>query len=178
MAMGGKGLVFWVACGLAASSAVHAQPPKPAACIWANTTSNTRAAMLARAPSVDAILGPITDDQAAGLVAKCKLPEGMASMVIVGQVLRANTLTAWSLDVLKSSYQVDRPALDAQWKSLPPVAKTDFTKAFTPAFKPSDAALDGLEAAQKRLNLASEEAKAALFDYLASRAILEGLDGG
>jgi hypothetical protein len=161
----------------AAPSAKAKPSAKPAACIWAATTDNTRAAMLARAPSLDAILAPINDDQAAGLAAKCGLPAGMASMVKVGQVLRAHTLIDWAATALASDYKVDQAVLDAQWPSLSAVTKREFATAFTPAFKPSDAAYDGLDVLRGKLKLSDDDAGVILFDYAAARAVIEGLDG-
>jgi hypothetical protein len=154
-----------------------AKSTKPAACIWAATTDNTRAAMLARAPSLDAILGPITDDQAAGYAAKCGLPAGMASMVEVGQVLRARTLIDWATAELASRFMIDQAMLDAQWSGLAAVTKREFATAFTPAFMPSDAAYAGLDALRNKLKLSGDDATLVLSDYAAARAVIEGLDG-
>jgi hypothetical protein len=184
-----KGFIVASLLGLALVQPALAQPAKPArpakpaasakpaACIWAATSDNTRAAMLARAPSLDAILGPISDDQATGLAAKCGLPAGMASMVKVGQVLRARTLIDWATAQLASKYMIDPAALDAQWPSLPAVTKREFATAFTPAFKPSDAAYDGLDALRDKLKLSGDDATVVLFNYAAGRAVIEGLDG-
>jgi hypothetical protein len=177
-----KGFVLASLLGLALLHPASAAPPakpaaKPAACIWAATTENTRNAMLARAPSLEAILAPITGDQAAGLAVKCGLPAATPSLVIVGQVLRARTLMAWAADQLASKYHVEPAALDAQWPSLAAVTKQAFAKAFTPAFKPSDAAYNGLDVLRDTLKLSGDEAGIALFDYAAGRAVIEGLDG-
>jgi len=159
------------ASGANRAAAAEAAPANAAACLWSSTIPALREAMMAKAPSLGAMLEPVNEFQVALLLDACHLTDRPGATKLLAHTLVGHALLDWSTRELQSR-GVSAAVAENAWNALPAASRSELGNALEPGkaeFSQTTLTAIAQQAANLKLN---DDATGMLFNYVIGRAVV------
>ena len=170
---------------LAATAALGAparaqEPPqtaqgRAAACVWTATPRETRARLIAAAPSTHQMNAALTNALTLQLAKACDIPPTQDGAQLIVYALISNAMATGGEAKLDAGYGIDREKLAAAWARVPDYARLSLSTVMHPPRRLTPGTMASLRATAGALELRDPRAVELLFTYMTGRAIRERL---
>jgi hypothetical protein len=167
-----------LATAAALNTPAHAQQTaqgRAAACVWASAPADTRAKLIAAAPSTRQMNAALSDALTQQTAKACGIAPTQDGAQLIAYALMSNAMALGAEAKLETGYGIDRPRLAAAWDRVPAYARLSLSTVMRPPRRLTPGTMASLRATAGALDLRDPRAVELLFTYMVGRAIRERL---
>ena len=173
-------LVVLAAVAVVGAPARAQEPPRTAqgraaACVWTAVPRETRAKLIAAAPSTRQMNATLSNALTLQMAKACDIPPTKDGAQVIVYALMANAMEIGAEAKLKAGYGIDHDRLAAAWARVPAYARLNLSTALRPPGRLTPGTMASLRATAGALDLRDPHAVELLFTYMVGRAIRERL---